>query len=80
MSTRMLHSNLNDPAQLRNNRCEVEYDLTPYGLGGAAIHPLDNGRICADLHYLPLTQCVRASPAIAAAGCCLFRRNRANSC
>jgi nitrite reductase/ring-hydroxylating ferredoxin subunit len=43
-----LHCNdIHDRKLLRNNRCEVEYDLTPYGIAGAAIHPLDGDRIYA---------------------------------
>ncbi len=41
----MLHSDtIHDPRLLRNQRCEVEFDLEPYGLGGAAIHPLADPR------------------------------------
>jgi phenylpropionate dioxygenase-like ring-hydroxylating dioxygenase large terminal subunit len=44
----MLHNDdMLDRKQLRNIRCEVEYDVTPYGLGGAAIHPLEDDRIYA---------------------------------
>jgi phthalate 4,5-dioxygenase oxygenase subunit len=50
----MLHNDdISDTQLLRNKRCEVEFDLTPYGLGGAAIHPLEGDRIYArTFHFI----------------------------
>jgi phthalate 4,5-dioxygenase oxygenase subunit len=50
----MLHNDdMLDLEQMRNIRCEVEFDLTPYGLGGAAIHPLEGERSYArSFHFV----------------------------
>jgi len=47
----ILHvDNIHDPRPLRSRRCEVEYDITPYGLEGAAIHPLVDPRFEAPFY------------------------------
>jgi phthalate 4,5-dioxygenase len=50
----MLHNDdMLDCKQLRNIRCEVEFDLTPYGIGGAAIHPLvGERRYARSFHFV----------------------------
>src|SRR6185437_14797977 len=50
----MLHNDdLQDRKQLRTIRCDVEFDLTSYGLGGAAIHPLpDERRYARSFHFV----------------------------
>jgi phthalate 4,5-dioxygenase len=57
----ILHNDaMGDRRLLRNNRCEVEFDLTPYGLGGAAIHPLpDNGVYARSFHYVMPVHSIR---------------------
>ncbi len=57
----ILHcDDLQDKKQLRSRRCDVEFDVTPYGLAGAAIHPLDNGRLYArSFHFVMPTQSIR---------------------
>jgi hypothetical protein len=46
--------------QLRSLRCDVEFDVTPYGLSGAAIHPLHDGRTYArSFHYVMPTHSIR---------------------
>jgi phthalate 4,5-dioxygenase len=49
-----LHCNqLGDRTLLRANAPDVEFDEAPYGLAGAAIHPLDDGRCYArTFHYV----------------------------
>ena len=57
----ILHcDDLQDKRQLRSRRCDVEFDLTPYGLGGAAIHPLEDGRSYArTFHYVMPVHSIR---------------------
>jgi hypothetical protein len=63
----LLHvDDINDPRLLRRRRCEVEYDLTPYGLGGAAIHPLSDPRFAApfyarSFHYVMPIHSIRGA-------------------
>ncbi len=57
----ILHNDsMGDRRMLRNNRCEVEFDLTAYGLGGAAIHPLpDEGVYARSFHYVMPVHSIR---------------------
>lgn len=57
----ILHcDDLLDKNQLRSRRCDVEFDLTPYGLSGAAIHPLTDGRSYArTFHYVQPVHSIR---------------------
>lgn len=42
--TTFLHNNdMSDTSPLRNNRCEVTFETTAWGLRGVAIHPLERG-------------------------------------
>jgi phthalate 4,5-dioxygenase len=57
-----LHNNdLSETGFMRRNLPTVEFDRTPYGLAGAAVHPLDDGEQYArTFHYVMPAQQIRA--------------------
>jgi hypothetical protein len=50
---------ITDETLIRSRRPEVEFDVTPYGLTGAALHAIEAGTYARTLHYMMPAHMVR---------------------